>query len=318
MKSKVGSLIMTGYRAVAEPARAWRLRRPRLSVYGLGPEDALPAVEVDPYRGQGCSHGCSFRPGVKSVAVDLYLERSDSSSPAGPFGRMAQALRRRTRLTPTVIEVARFPDIAALEAVIRKRSSRTLPKARKAREAGYEVRRFAYRRHAVDIEAVRGSAKVRAGGPVVAYWFADKNLPEPPSGKERLKRPGCDRHWTQWWGVFAPEPGRAENGRTIGERLVAYVKINRRGGLAHYADIMGHADHLDRGVMVLMHLELMRLFIEGGDPMVEGVQAVLYGGAEHGGEGLLVWKKRAGFEPMRLVEARRAKSSRHAHEAERP
>lgn len=299
MKSMVGSLIMAGYRAFAEPARAFRLRRPRLALYGLDPDDPLPTVAVDPYRAAGCAPTCSFHRGTRSVAVDLYLERAEAEGPIGPLGR----LRRRTRLTPTVIEIARYPDMAALEAVIRKRSSRTLSKARRAREAGYEVRRFGYARHAADVEAVRTSTSVRAGGPVVAYWLGDKDLPEPPRGKARPKRPGCDNHWTQWWGVFLPEPDRVENGRTVGERLVAYVKINRRGGLAHYADIMGHAAHLDGGVMVLMHLELMRLFIEGGDPMVAGVRVVLYGGAEHGGEGLLVWKKRAGFEPMRLVEA---------------
>jgi hypothetical protein len=44
----------------------------------------------------------------------------------------------------------------------------------------------------------------------------------------------------------------------------------------------------------------MRWLIESGDLLSSGVRIVLYGAAEHGGEGLLTWKKRAGFQPARL------------------
>jgi hypothetical protein len=292
MKTVLTLFVLAGYRGVGEPLRALGLKRARLAAFGLGPDDPLPAVEVDPIRAADCAPGCRFDPTAPSVAIDRYVERP------GRDGWLA----RRARLTPTAIDLARYPDVAALEAALRKRSSRTLPKIRRAREAGYVVRRFPVARHVFDVHAVKTSMSVRAGGPVLDYWLLRPgDIVRPSQRSLQLRPPRCQAHWTEWWGVFLPEPGRMQGTVRVDERLVAYVKAARRGDLLHYADIMGHRDHLDRGVMALLHFDLMRWLIASGDPMAAGVRAVLYGGAEHGREGLLTWKKRAGFEPMRLV-----------------
>jgi hypothetical protein len=289
-----GSLALGLYRGLAEPVRALALRRSRLAAFGVAPSDLLPIVEIDPGRAPSCSPGCRFDPKARSVTVDHYLEPPGGASETG--------LKRALRITPTAVDLDRFPDYAAYEALVRKRSSRTLPKARKAREAGYAVKRFPLTGHVHDVHAVKTSMKTRAGGPVLDYWFLKpEDIAVPADRPAKLKRPPCDNHWTQWWGVFLPEPGHAQGAVTVDERLVAYVKVNRRGGVAHYADIMGHADHLGANVMILLHLELMRWLLDSGEPMTRGVRAVLYGALEHGRDGLLVWKKRAGFEPVRLV-----------------
>jgi hypothetical protein len=295
----VASLALALYRVVAEPARALVLRRSRLAAFGVEAGVALPVVAVDPARTRDCAPTCRYDPRARSVAVDHYLEPADVA--AGWLG----GLRNAVRATPTAIALDRFVDNAAFEALVRRRSSRTLPKARKAREAGYSVRRFAVAAHVYDVHDVKTSMKTRAGGPVLDYWFLKPGDIAPPAERPvRLKAPPCHAHWVQWWGVFLPEPGRMQGPVRVDERLVAYVKINRRGELLHYADIMGHSGHLGQSVMVLLHLEIMRWLLESGDPMARGVRVVLYGAAEHGREGLLTWKKRAGFDPMRLARAR--------------
>jgi hypothetical protein len=293
-----GSLALRLYRGVAEPARALALRKRRLAAFGLDPVALLPAIEIDPLQRETCAPACRFDGAARSVVVDHYLERAD----AGPA--WLAPVRNALRITPTVVDLARYSDPAAFEATLRRRSSRTPAKIRKAREAGYAVKRFPVAAHVQDVHAVKTSMRMRAGGPVMDYWFLKPgDIAEPAKGPVRLKRPACGNHWTQWWGVFLPEPGHAQNGVTVDERLVAYVKASRRGEVVHYADIMGHADHLGANVMALLHHEIMAWLLGSGDPMAAGVRAVLYGALEHGREGLVTWKKRAGFEPARLVRA---------------
>jgi len=50
-------------------------------------------------------------------------------------------------------------------------------------------------------------------------------------------------------------------------------------------------------VMLLLHREIVRWLIEAREPAAKGASVLLYGAAEHGGAGLLTWKKRAGFVP---------------------
>ena len=76
----------------------------------------------------------------------------------------------------------------------------------------------------------------------------------------------------------------------------------RIGDVVHYTEIMGHGAHRGAGVMLLLHREIVRWLIEAREPEVQGVRALLYGALEHGGEGLLTWKKRAGFVPVQLRE----------------
>ena len=53
--------------------------------------------------------------------------------------------------------------------------------------------------------------------------------------------------------------------------------------------------------MPLMHATIVHWLLDAAEPAAAGVQAVWYGALEHGGQGLLTWKKRAGFAPMRVA-----------------
>lgn len=290
--------VMAIYHGVVEPLLALRRRRARLAAFGGLSPGAVPAVELSP-RLQ-CA-ACDLAQGAARDVLTRYV-----AEPARPgrFGRAGAALAARARLTPMAIDLRRFPTFAAFEAHLKARSSRTLPKVRKAARLGYRVARFPLRRHVFDVHAVKTSKPVRAAGPVLDYWLLKpEHIGRPATKPVRLAPPDCAEHWSLWWGAFLDAPGHAQGAVIVDERLVGYMKLTRIGELVHYTDLMGHADHLDAGVMALMHAELMRWLIESGDPLAAGVRVVLYGAAEHGGEGLLTWKKRAGFEPLRLVAA---------------
>lgn len=278
-------LVMAVYHGVAEPTLALTRRRRRLAAFGMTP-DAIPTIPVDLQAGVGPA-------GFARAITARYV------APRG-----LSPLRRALRVTPMAIDLMRHPNAAAFEAVVKARSSRSLPKARKAERLGYAVHRFPVSRHVYDVHAVKTSLKTRSAGPVLDYWLLKpEQVGKPATRRIGLKPPSHPTHWTLWWGVFLPEPGHMQGRVRVGERLVAYLKLTRVGEFVHYTDLMGHADHLEDGVMILMHMEIMRWLLDSGDPLAEGVGAVVYGAAEHGGEGLLTWKKRAGFTPARLQRA---------------
>lgn len=293
MKLILGFLAMGLYHGAFEPLRTLAVKSARRKALKLAPGETVPTVLVDPYLRAACPNGCTRRIGDSARTLVRYVDHAPRAD-----GRIATA-----RMTPMAIDLARFPDFAAFEALVRKRSSRTLPKVRRCERQGYAVHRFPARRHIEDIHAVKTSMPVRAAGPVLAYWFLrpehlGRQATEPVEAKRRFD---CDHHWSAWWGVFAPAPGHRQGGVTLDQRLVAYIRTVRNGHALHYADIMGHRDHLADGVMVQCHLAVVRWLIESGDPAAKGVRVVLYGGAETGRAGLLTWKRRAGFEPTRLM-----------------
>jgi hypothetical protein len=205
------------------------------------------------------------------------------------------------RLTPMVVRIPDFADIAAFDALLKQRSSRTLSKIRSAGRKGYHARQFMLTSHVEDMHAIRTSMAFRAAGPVFDRWFLKpEHIAQAATGMQHVASPCCPMHWTIWWGLFAPEPGHRQNGVDVGERLVAYVKVMRIGDLVHYTEIMGHRDRLGDGVMMLLHHEIVRWLIEASEPAARDAKVLLYGAVEHGGAGLLTWKKRAGFTPGRL------------------
>jgi hypothetical protein len=52
--------------------------------------------------------------------------------------------------------------------------------------------------------------------------------------------------------------------------------------------------------MLLMHVHIARWLLGAETPPARGARAIWYGALEHGGEGLLTWKRRAGFAPVRV------------------
>jgi hypothetical protein len=290
MTNPISNFAVRLHQAVVEPAIALALRRPRLKLFGMAADDREERA-VDWHRPTDCRAPCPLH----SDKVPKLLRRY-----ARPT-RKGGALGERARLTPMLLQLDRLPDVAAFDALLKKGSSRTLSKIRRAQRFGYRVRQFMLASHVTDMHAIRTSMAFRAAGPVFDRWFLKpEHIGEPATRPLAVAAPCCPVHWTIWWGVFAPEPGYCQNGVEVGERLVAYVKVMRIGDVVHYTEIMGHRDRLADGVMLLLHHAIVRWLIAQDEPAAQGAKILLYGAAEHGGIGLLTWKKRAGFRPGRL------------------
>jgi hypothetical protein len=152
-----------------------------------------------------------------------------------------------------------------------------------------------------DLHEIKTSLWFRSGGPVIACWLLrPDDLAMPAETFVAPTMPECPTHWTIWWGVFLPEPGHMSGSCQTNERLVAYIKLTRCGEVVQYLDIMGHRDHLKSGVMMLMHARIVSWLQTGAEPCSFGVKAIWYGALEHGGPGLVTWKRRAGFFPTRV------------------
>lgn len=286
MSNVISNLAVRLHQAVIEPALVLVLRAKRLAMFGMDRVDA-DELPVEWHRPADCRAPCPLHPDTVPKLLRRYARVGDR--------------RSGLRLTPMMVRVPDFADIAAFDAVLKRRSSRTLSKIRAARRKGYRVGQFMLTAHVEDMHAIRTSMAFRAAGPVFDRWFLKpEHIARPATEAQNVASPCCPMHWTIWWGVFAPEPGHRQNGVEVGERLVAYVKVMRIGDVVHYTEIMGHRDRLADGVMLLLHHAITRWLIEAPEPAAQDVKVLLYGAAEHGGTGLLTWKKRAGFMPGRL------------------
>jgi hypothetical protein len=286
MDNFIGNVAVRLHQLLVEPILVFSLRAKRLAMYGTDRID-IDELPIEWHRADDCRAPCPLH----TDKVPKLLRR---------YARVG-AKQSGLCLTPMLIRIPDLPAVTAFDAVLKQRSTRTLSKIRSAQRRGYSARQFMLPSHVADMHAIRTSMAFRAAGPVFDRWFLKpEHIAQPASEKLPVASPCCPMHWTIWWGLFAPEPGHNQNGVEVGERLVAYVKVMRIGDLIHYTEIMGHRDRLGDGVMMLLHHEIMRWLIEAPEPAARDAKALLYGAAEHGGPGLLTWKKRAGFVPGRL------------------
>lgn len=290
MTNFINKLAVGIHQTVVEPALAIAFRARRLSLFewdGMGHAELAVAW----HRPEDCRAPCPLHTHEVPKLLRRYARWKAQSS----------ALAERTRLTPMLLDLRACAGIEAFDAALKARSSRTLSKIRRAARLGYTARAFRLASHVDDMHAIKTSMAFRASGPVIDRWFLKpKHIGRAATERLAVIPPCCPVHWTIWWGVFVPEPGHAQGNVSVDERLVAYVKVMRIGDIVHYTEIMGHRDRLADSVMLLLHYEITRWLIEEQEPAARDAKVLLYGAAEHGGEGLLTWKKRAGFRPGRL------------------
>lgn len=144
---------------------------------------------------------------------------------------------------------------------------------------------------AEDIEAINKSLPERCGRPMRAAYHRTAYELRGAYAKEPSDK-ACASHWSIWYGVFFNcEPGA---------KLVAYCQLRRCGELCLYSTVLGHGQHLGEGAMPYMHLEILKE-IDLGGRLFEGLKWLMYAGWNDGGEGLQLWKKKAGFDPVMFV-----------------
>lgn len=156
---------------------------------------------------------------------------------------------------------------------------------RKAQRQGYAYRKVDPDDHLDDVLTIRTSNPERQGVPIPDYYKV-----RPTRMIEEPFRNGCGRHGEGFFGVFKDD------------KLVAYTTIFFYGGFGQVNHILGHAEHLQEGVMNLLVSEMVRETIEQR-PWVKALN-YLYPHSANANTGIGLFKRSIGFFPERILMTR--------------
>lgn len=249
--------------------------------------------------------------------ISLLLNPDCRNEPSCPrlAARYARYYRRFLRVTPTppgamtgagllaCIDLDNYGSAAAMQTALKKHSENFFRNIRKAEKAGYSVSTFHPQNHTPDLCAIRKSRLWRAFGPVFdVLTLTVDELGGAPEHWHQLLPPECNEHWDRYFGVFIDRPGHHQGRLATDRELVAYARVHRVGNTLRYAEFIGHGAHLHKGVMMLLHREVLVWLLRPENSMARGARYLTYGAIEQGSSGLLFWKRRAMFTPCLLKE----------------
>lgn len=162
--------------------------------------------------------------------------------------------------------------------------------ARNCSKLGYYVKEFDLQTYITDYVEINKSKDVRCGGVMKPkYNETVEQLGAQPLTKSEPLKNTCSEHYRKYYGCFIKQPGYWSD-----EKLVGYLAYDVMGNYVNYSKILGHADHLHNWIMAFMHLEVLKQ-IE-----LQGKRFVVYYLYHTGEKGLMSWKNRAGFRPLKL------------------
>ena len=268
----------------------------RLPEVKAAPMNGPPSVAISYQQGcSTCSPNCIATVDGAFKSFAQYFSHGDADLVSSP-----------TRYTPMLIATEDFRDFAKWENHIKTfQNGGRMRSKRKAVALGYYVKPFAWPMHIPDIHAVNHSKEIRSGGPMRGgYLRTIEEMGGAPNKVHHLAPPACNQHWSMTFGVFRREAGHVQGTVPVDERLVAYLSLKRMGDIAVYSQILGHGDHLDDGILVLLHHEVVRWISENLGETAIDLRFVMYGGAESGGDGLFQFKRRSGFTAHRVAAIR--------------
>ncbi len=145
-------------------------------------------------------------------------------------------------------------------------------RANRCRELGYRSTIVRRHKYGDEILAINTSKSIRQKRPMSeGYSVRPSDTPDP--------YPRCRRHGLHAYGVLGPAG-----------TLVAYLWLYRAGELALVSQILGHAGHLEQGIMFLLWDGMVAF--ESVDP--DGY--IVYNRHDSGTAGLRFYKERVGLE----------------------
>lgn len=203
---------------------------------------------------------------------------------------------------PCVIDIDELRDISRWENKIRKfqGGNRTRLK-NKAINHGYYSKLFNWKQHIPDVCDINQSMVTRSGGAMRgSYLRSVDEMGGAPTRRYEFIVPKNHIHWGVTFGVFVQIKDHMQGDINVGEKLVGYISLRRFGDIACYSTFLGHGDHLNNGVMVLLHHDIAAWIGNLENPLTSGLRYLMYGAAASGGKGLQQWKERGGFKAMNI------------------
>lgn len=182
-----------------------------------------------------------------------------------------------------------------------KYKGNVLYNAKKADSQGYTCKPFVRKLFIPDIVEINHSKEVRSCGAMPpSYLRTVDEMGGAPEEYVEWKPPACPTHYAMLFGIFMPVPGYKQGNVVTNEKLLAYIRLRRIGNFSTYSMIIGHGDYLQYGIMYRLHLAVMKWLCQE-NKYSQGLELLIYASYYDGNDGLILWKKKTGFEPAYLV-----------------
>lgn len=199
------------------------------------------------------------------------------------------------RFTPMMIDLDPITDFNTW---IYSRPATYRHQYQKAERSEFIFEPYNAKNHVPDIYEINNSKEVRSGGAIRSNLTKSiEEMGGAPSTLSKVPALGCLHHWRQTFGVFIPVEGYRQGDVELGKRMIAYISVVRYGEFAIFAQIMGHGDFLDRGVVNFVAQKVVEQAVSAPWGKASGLRYLMYGGAQNGGQGLYNFKRRSGFTP---------------------
>lgn len=257
------------------------------SLFSTFPEETMPSkatidLDLDYHPASFCPEPCSrIIGGVEKTFANYFLFEGGEQQPA--------------RFTPMLIDLKEFETAADW---FTTRPATYRHQIKKSQTAGFFVAPFHMRNHSLDVFEINTSKETRSGGAIRSNLTKSlEELGGLPVIETKLGALKCSRHWRQTFGVFEPIPGYVQGELVTDRRLLAYISVVRYGELAVFAQILGHGDYLEFGVVNFLIGDFIERAMTEPWGRGSGLRYLMYGGAQNGGEGLFNFKRRTGFVP---------------------
>lgn len=251
----------------------------------------VPIVNIDLLYGRfGCTKGdvCrKYENQLKKRLVGRYVGEKK------PFPGQIQS---------AIIDLRGFSYDDYMKRVREVHKGAALRQSKKSYREGYYCKRFVWKNFIPDIVEINQSKEVRSGGRMrVAYRRSVEEMGGAPKNLVPLKEPPCPVHCTHCWGIFEHNSGYRQGDVVTEEKLLAYIKFKRNGNIAIYTSILGHGDYLKYGIIYRLHYGILEWVGENLSGALAGLEYLMYGSVNSGGQGLQQWKKRALYKGAYLV-----------------
>jgi len=270
-------------------------RQKRLAQFNIESREALATSQISCSLNRDCDRSTSTSLCIRSsLSYEHFFRQSVQKNSTQPQNTDHY-------VTLMAINLKQYSNYKDYLIAIRKHSFFER-KSKKAMKLGFFFSPFHYENYLPDIQAIRESLKWRAAGlPKDPYVLTTEVLKVQPSQFKEIKPPQCNIHWEKWFGIFQSQPNYRQGQVTTHQQLLAYGRIRRAGNTAKYAELIGHFEYLDKGIMALLHLEIMRYFLESSNAQADnGIEYLTFNNLERGADGLFFWKRKALFLPYQI------------------
>ena len=266
-------------------------RKKRLEFFDLESRDQAPVAKLDCRLTSACKSTLCVRASLNYDVFYGAITRLVDCYPSNP-DRL---------VTLMALDLKAYKDFDDYLAALRKRSF-FFRKANRSKNEGFVVEQFQYQNHTPDIRDIRASLKTReAGLPIDYFVLTHDALIKTPTFQIDIELPICDRHWEQWLGVFKPCPDYTQGYVTTNKKLLAYARLRRIGNTIKYAEFIGHGEALKHGIMMHLHLDVLKWIMSPDNPHTKGIDYLTYNTLERGNDGIFFWKRKGLFSPY-IVE----------------